>query len=1018
MRVCAAGTRKGTINTASKVIQTVLKLRDDMSKGLLGAAKNAKKAGASINNDMMAATRKVVAFKNKTVSALTDTAKAAVKWSAATGAAMAGGFLAMAGATEEYRVAQGKLNTAFEAAGLSAEAAKKAYSGFYDILGDTDTATEASQLLAKLTRNAEDVSRWTRIAAGVSGTFGDSLPIEGLIESTNETSKVGKVTGVLADALNWAGISEDDFNTKLAGCASEIDRNRLLMTTLSDTYNSAADAFYKNNKQVVTARANQRVLMAVTAKLGETSAGLKNSLAGMFGFDGAGGIRAGSILDFVSQKAEALNAKLQQWQQSGVFDVLAQKLDSDFAWAVEKAGNAMQFLQDNADKLIPVLKGAVAVFAVTKITGFVSGIGEAAKTVSDFTAMLGVLAKSNGFAGLGNALGAISNPLKALQDSVTKTGIRLWSALMPEKGETLIAAFGKRITSIPGQIKSSFAKLPDTLSAAWDGLKIGASDASAVIKAIPDKLGSAFGGFRSKLAGVFNLDFLKAAPKKLLGAFKGLPGKLARILGNPTAWGFAGIIAAVAGVVAAGVLLYRNWDTVKAKATELAAQFKTNFAPAIETAKNVASQLASFFTGTVVPAAQSLWNTVKQLAVSFVQAMAPAASVVLGIVSKLAAFFVNSVVPAIVSIIQFVGQLASAFLTIAAPAVNAVVSIAKLLANIFSAVVAPAIGAVSAVISVLAKFFMSKVLPAVQAVLDIVKRLADFLAGALSKAVQSARDWFQKFSTFLSDTFGPVIDAIKRAFEKVKTSVEGVVGKVKEFLGMNTTKTVTVNTVYNDSGGGNISGGRSTGHNASGTRFWRGGLTWVNERGGEIIRFPDASQIIPKDIQAVRAMAKSPEAIKPVSNVKKQFSADNPVTRIVDGSKRLIRFPAIVKAMPQTVKKPVNKTITKLMRGEKTLVNLPRGTEIIPHERSKKLVGHNALGTSYWRGGLTEVNERGGEIIRLPGQKPIVPNDVPASSKNVTINLHVDTMIGDKRWTDYFSERVSEKIMEAIENAV
>lgn len=43
---------------------------------------------------------------------------------------------------------------------------------------------------------------------GVSGTFGDALPIEGLIESANETAKVGKVTGVLADALNWAGISE------------------------------------------------------------------------------------------------------------------------------------------------------------------------------------------------------------------------------------------------------------------------------------------------------------------------------------------------------------------------------------------------------------------------------------------------------------------------------------------------------------------------------------------------------------------------------------------------------------------------------------------------------------------------------------------------------------------------------------------------------------------------------------------------------------------------------------------
>ena len=114
------------------------------------------------------------------------------------------GLLALESATEEYRVAQGKLNTAFEAAGYSTETAKQAYTEFYKILGDTDTATEASQLLAKLATNEEDVSTWTNIAAGVFGTFGDSLPIEGLIESANETAKVGQVTGVLADALNWA----------------------------------------------------------------------------------------------------------------------------------------------------------------------------------------------------------------------------------------------------------------------------------------------------------------------------------------------------------------------------------------------------------------------------------------------------------------------------------------------------------------------------------------------------------------------------------------------------------------------------------------------------------------------------------------------------------------------------------------------------------------------------------------------------------------------------------------------
>ena len=64
-------------------------------------------------------------------------------------------------ATEEYRAAMGKLNTAFEVSGFSAEAAEEAYQGFYNILGDTDTAAEASQLLAQLIDNEEDIAKWT-----------------------------------------------------------------------------------------------------------------------------------------------------------------------------------------------------------------------------------------------------------------------------------------------------------------------------------------------------------------------------------------------------------------------------------------------------------------------------------------------------------------------------------------------------------------------------------------------------------------------------------------------------------------------------------------------------------------------------------------------------------------------------------------------------------------------------------------------------------------------------------------
>ncbi len=196
--------------------------------------------------------------------------------------AAGGALLALEASTEEYRVAQGKLGAAYEAAGMDISDAQYAYEEFYKVLGDTDTATEASQLLAQLATNGEDIAYWTHIAAGVAGTFGDSLPIESLIEASNETAKVGTVTGALADALNWVGISEDEFNEKLAACSDEAERGELIMNTLIDTYDGAADAFNRNNEELIRARENQVLLNDSLAVLGESVSKVKNNLYDQF----------------------------------------------------------------------------------------------------------------------------------------------------------------------------------------------------------------------------------------------------------------------------------------------------------------------------------------------------------------------------------------------------------------------------------------------------------------------------------------------------------------------------------------------------------------------------------------------------------------------------------------------------------------------------------------------------------------------------------------------------------------
>ena len=186
-------------------------------------------------------------------------------------------------ATAEYRESMAMLNTAYETAGFSQETATEAYRGFFAVLGDTDRATEASQLLAQLATSSQDISTWVNIAAGAYGTFGDSLPIESLIEAANETAKTGEVTGVLADALNWVGLSEDEVNASLAQLGDETNRAQMLMSLLASEYNSAADAFYENNASIIAARDAQADMDEATGTLGQAISDLKTNLMDAFG---------------------------------------------------------------------------------------------------------------------------------------------------------------------------------------------------------------------------------------------------------------------------------------------------------------------------------------------------------------------------------------------------------------------------------------------------------------------------------------------------------------------------------------------------------------------------------------------------------------------------------------------------------------------------------------------------------------------------------------------------------------
>lgn len=424
-------------------------------------------------------------------------------------------------ATEEFRRAQGRLNTAFEAAGFSAEAAEEAYDGFYSILGDTDTATEASQLLAQLAESEEDVARWTEIAAGVSGTFGDSLPIESLIEAANETAKVGEVTGTLADALNWVGISEDEFNEKLAECSSESERNRLIMETLSAQYDDAADAFRRNNAVLIEARENQAAMDRTLANLGSTIANVKNQLTNALGPALRGIVDAfNAILSGEEGGGASLGAALQQFFAS--IGELAPQV-------MEVGGQILSGIAQGIVAALPTLLTTGGQIIMQLASGILSAIPQMVSQLpqiitefinymsSEFPTILqeGTELFNNFVDGL---IGAIPDMVAQLPEVITAF-VGFITDNLPNILESGVSILTNLIEGIIGAIPDLVAALPQIID--------------AIVTGIGDLMGNILDVGRSIVEGIWQgiTNAGEWLVGKITGWFDGVVGSVKRFLG-------------------------------------------------------------------------------------------------------------------------------------------------------------------------------------------------------------------------------------------------------------------------------------------------------------------------------------------------------------------------------------------------------------------------------------------------------------------------------------------------------
>ena len=229
--------------------------------------------------------------------ALADLAASAIKSAISAVGDLVGSLLELPEATKEFRsVFSAAMQSASDSA-IGIDGAKKSYEEFYKVAADEGQAAEATSHIAGLVSSEKDLQGALDGVIGAWVEFGDSIALEGLAEAAHETATTGKVTGQLADALNWATAStedweralggnekalsafkkatdegmtaEDAYNEALNACSTEQERQQLVVSTLNGLYSENAKSYAESNSSMLDANEANLKLMETQSKMAE-----------------------------------------------------------------------------------------------------------------------------------------------------------------------------------------------------------------------------------------------------------------------------------------------------------------------------------------------------------------------------------------------------------------------------------------------------------------------------------------------------------------------------------------------------------------------------------------------------------------------------------------------------------------------------------------------------------------------------------------------------------------------------
>ena len=184
--------------------------------------------------------------------------------------AVAGAALGTVPATDELRGDLSMLENNARQAGVGMGAVQQAFLDFNAVSGETDSSIEAVSNLLQAGFTESNLQQAVEGLANAAITFPDTLKIESLADSLQETLATGEATGQFGELLDRLGIGAENFSAGLAMCTTEAQKQDYALNALvGGPLKGAYEGWAESNQELMENRQSSMELQKAMADLAE-----------------------------------------------------------------------------------------------------------------------------------------------------------------------------------------------------------------------------------------------------------------------------------------------------------------------------------------------------------------------------------------------------------------------------------------------------------------------------------------------------------------------------------------------------------------------------------------------------------------------------------------------------------------------------------------------------------------------------------------------------------------------------